>query len=166
MPYVSDVAVEPIVRFEVGSFEMFKKFVSNALLSIVVDKKARDKMSAANEPKVTSTPDVENVNIPSMTPEMEAPPKRSAAPNQHLHVEDEDPKKLISEALACAREELLHKQDLSNKGTPITRERAALIKQAMAIRQSKLYILDGLTQDQRNRLTYMAIQALNDQTDK
>ena len=68
MPYVSDVAVEPIVRFEVGSFEMFKKFVSNALLSIVVDKKARDKMSAANEPKVTSIPDVENVNIPSMTP--------------------------------------------------------------------------------------------------
>ena len=166
MPYVSDVAVEPIVRFEVGSFEMFKKFVSNALLSIVVDKKARDKMSAANEPKVTSTPDVGNVNIPSMTPEMEAPPKRSAAPNQHLHVEDEDPKNLISEALACAREELLHKQDLSNKGTSITRERAALIKQAMAIRQSKLYILDGLTQDQRNRLTYMAIQALNDQTDK
>ena len=166
MPYVSDVAVEPIVRFEVGSFEMFKKFVSNALLSIVVDKKARDKMSAANEPKVTSTPDVENVNIPRMTPEMEVPPKRSAAPNQHLHVEDEDPKKLISEALACAREELLHKQDLSNKGTSITRERAALIKQAMAIRQSKLYILDGLTQDQRNRLTYMAIQALNDQTDK
>ena len=97
---------------------------------------------------------------------MEAPPKRAAAPNQHLHVEDEDPKKLISEALASAREELLHKQDLSNKGTPITRERAALIKQAMAIRQSKLYILDGLTQDQRNRLTYMAIQALNDQTDK
>ena len=158
--------MEPIVRFEVGSFEMFKKFVSNALLSIVVDKKARDKMSAANEPKVTSTPDVENVNIPSMTPEMEAPPKRSAAPNLHLHVEDEDPKNLISEALACAREELLHKQDLSNKGTSITRERAALIKQAMAIRQSKLYILDGLTQDQRNRLTYMAIQALNDQTDK
>lgn len=160
------MAVEPIVRFEVGSFEMFKKFVSNALLSIVVDKKARDKMSAANEPKVTSTPDVGNVNIPSMTREMEAPPKRSAAPNQHLHVEDEDPKNLISEALACAREELLHKQDLSNKGTSITRERAALIKQAMAIRQSKLYILDGLTQDQRNRLTYMAIQALNDQTDK
>ena len=158
--------MEPIVRFEVGSFEMFKKFVSNALLSIVVDKKARDKMSAANEPKVTSTPDVGNVNIPSMTREMEAPPKRSAAPNQHLHVEDEDPKNLISEALACAREELLHKQDLSNKGTSITRERAALIKQAMAIRQSKLYILDGLTQDQRNRLTYMAIQALNDQTDK
>ncbi|MBB55311.1 MAG: hypothetical protein CMF67_13150 [Magnetovibrio sp.] len=166
MPYVSDVAVGPIVRFEVGSFEMFKKFVSNALLSIVIDKKARDKMSAANEPKVTSTPDVENENIPSMTPEMEAPPERSAAPNQHLPVEDEDPKKLISEALACAREELLHKQDLSNKGTSITRERAALIKQAMAIRQSKLYILDGLTQDQRNRLTYMAIQALNDQTDK
>ena len=160
------MALEPIVRFEVGSFEMFKKFFSNALLSIVVDKKARDKMSAANEPKVTSTPDVGNVNIPSMTPEMEAPPKRSAAPNLHLHVEDEDPKNLISEALACAREELLHKQDLSNKGTSITRERAALIKQAMAIRQSKLYILDGLTQDQRNRLTYMAIQALNDQTDK
>ena len=158
--------MEPIVRFEVGSFEMFKKFISNALLSIVVDKRARDKMSAANEQKVTPTPDVENVNIQSMTPAMETAPKRSTAPNQHLHLEDEDPKKLISEALACAREELLHKQDLSIKGTPIPRERAALIKQAMAIRQSKLYILDGLTQDQRNRLTYMAIQALNDQTDK
>ena len=128
---------------------MFKKFVSNALLSVVVDKKARDKISAAKGPKPTPRPNGENQSIPSMT----------------LRMED-DSKALIHEALASAKEELLHQQKPNYKGKPITPERAALIEQAMAIRRSKLYILDELTQDQRNKLTHMAIQALNDQTDK
>ena len=79
---------------------------------------------------------------------------------------EDDPKTLIQEALASAEAELLHQQKPIYKVKPITPERAALIEQAMAIRQSKLYILDELTQDQRNKLTHMAIQALNDQTDK
>ena len=126
---------------------MFKKFVSNALLSVVVDKKARAKIGAAKGRK--PTPNGENLSIPSMTSR-----------------EEDDPKVLIHEALASAEEELLHQQKPTYKGKPITPERAALIEQAMAIRRSKLYILDELTQDQRNKLTHMAIQALNDQTDK
>ena len=141
--------MEPIVRFEVGSFDMLKKFISNALLSVVVDKKTRDKIGAMKERKPTPTPNGDNQSVPSMA----------------LGKED-DPKTLIHEALASAEEELLHRQKPTYKGKPITPERATLIEQAMAIRRSKLYILDELTQDQRNKLTHMAIQALNDQTDK
>ena len=141
--------LKPIVRLELSSFDMFKKFVSNALLSVVVDKKARAKIGAAKGRKPTPTPNGENLSIPSMTSR-----------------EEDDPKALIHEALASAEEELLHQQNPTYKGKPITPERATLIEQAMAIRRSKLYILDELTQDQRNKLTQMAIQALNDQTDK
>ncbi len=146
---MSGVPLKSIVRFELGSFDMFKKFVSNALLSVVVDKTARDKISLARGRKTTPTPNGDNLSIPSTT----------------LRKED-DPKALIHEALSSAEEELGHRQKPTYKGKPITPERAALIEQAMAIRRSKLYVLDELTQDQRDKLTHMAIQALNDQTDK
>ena len=141
--------MEPIVRFEVGSFDMFKKFISNALLSVVVDKKARDKIGAAKERNPAPTPNGDNQSIPSMAPGKE-----------------DDPETLIHEALASAKEEFLHQQRSTYKGKPISSKRAKLIEQAMAIRRSKLYILDDLTQDQRNKLTQMAIQALNAQINK
>ena len=162
--------MEPIVRFEVSSVDMFKKFVSKTLLSVVVDKKARDKMSAVNKRKSVPTPSEDELNIPHMALEKNAAPKRTAkrpaAPHQPAHGQEDDREVLIYEALASAEEELLRKQNRTHTGKPITPERAALIENAMAIRRSKLYILDELTQDQRNKLTYMAMQALNDQIDK
>ena len=44
---------------------------------------------------------------------------------------------------------------------PIPLERAALIEQAMAIRRSKLHILNELDRDQLDKLTELAIRALN-----
>ena len=170
MPYISRVPAEPIVRFGVSSIDMFKKFVSSTLLSVVVDKKARDKMSAANDRKSVPTPSKDELNIPRMSPEKNAAPKmtakRSAAPYQPAHGQKDDREVLIYEALASAEEELLRNQSRTHTGKPITPERAALIENAIAIRRSKLYILDKLTQDQRNKLAYMAMQALNDQIDK
>ena len=162
--------MEPIVRFGVSLVDMLKKFVSNTLLSVVVDKKARDKMSAANERKSVPTPSKDELNIPRMSLEKNAAPKRtakrSAAPHQPAHGEKDDRKVLISQALASAEEELQRNQNRTHTGKPITPERTALIENAIAIRRSKLYNLDKLTQDQRNKLTYMAMQALNDQIDK
>jgi hypothetical protein len=162
--------MEPIVRFGVSLVDMFKKFVSNTLLSVVVDKKARDKMSAANERKSVPTPSKDELNLPRMSLEKNAAPKktakRSAAPDQPAHGQKDDREVLIFKALASAEEELLRNQNRTHTGKPITPERAALIENAIAIRRSKLYILDKLTQDQRKKLAYMAMHVLNDQIDK
>ena len=149
---------------------MFKKFVSNTLLSVVVDKKARDKMSAVNERKSAPTSSDYELDIPRIMPEKNALPKSSPqhsnVSHQPAHGHEDDPKVLIHEALESAEEELLREQSLTHMDNPITPERAALIEQALAIRRSKLYILDELTQDQRNKLTQMAMQALNGQVAK
>ena len=137
--------MEPIVRFGVSLVDMFKKFVSNTLLSVVVDKKARDKMSAANERKTVPTPSKDELNIPRMSLEKNAAPKRtakrSAAAHQPAHGQKDDREVLIYEALASAEEELLRHQNRTHTGKPITPERAALIENAIAIRQSKLLSL-------------------------
>ncbi len=170
MPYVSSVPMEPIVRFGISLVDMFKKFVSNTLLSVVVDKKARDKMSTANERKSVPTPSKDELNIPRMSLEENVAPKRtakrSATPYQPADGQEDDREVLIYEALASAEEQLLRNKNRTHTGKPITPEREALIENAIAIRRSKLYILDNLTQDQRNKLSYMAMQALNDQIDK
>ena len=149
---------------------MFKKFVSSTLLSVVVDKKARDKMSAANERKSAPPPSEDELNIPRMALEKNVAPKRTAkrstAPHQPAQGQENHREVMIYEALASAEEELLRKQNRTHTRKPITPERAALIENAMAIRRSKLYVLDKLTQDQRKKLTDMAMQALNDQIDK
>ena len=149
---------------------MFKNFVSNTLLSVVVDKKARDKMNAVNKRKSIPTSSDDELDIPRMVPEKNAVPKssleQSAISHQPAHLQENDPEVLIHEALESTEEELLRKQSPAHMDNPITPERAALIEHAMAIRRSKLYILDELTQDQRDKLTYMAMQALNDQVDK
>ncbi len=149
---------------------MFKKFVSNTLLSVIVDKKARDKMSAVNEWKSVPTPKDDELDIPRMIPGKNAvpksPPKQSAVSHQPAHRQTDDPEVLVQAALESAEAELLREQSLPHIDNPIAPERAALIEQALAIRRSKLYILDELTQDQRNKLTQAAMQALNGQVAK
>ncbi len=170
MSHALGVPLSSLIRFEIGSVDMFKKFFSNTLLSVVVDKRARDKMSAVNEHKSTPTPSDDELDISRMSLGSDASPKtaalRSTGQSQPAHGQEDDSKVLTHEALASAEEELKGTQNPNQTVKPNTSERAALIKQAMAIRRSKLYILDELTQDQRNKLTYMAIQALNDQIDK
>lgn len=154
---------------------MIKKFVSNALLSVVMDKKARDKLNALNERRAEPADDDEAA-IPRMSPEEGKPPaptktpKAQPAPNPATarppSAMDDDPAALIRDALASAERELERKKNRTHKGKPITAERAALIERALAIHRSKAYILDELDQDQRDKLTAMAMQALNDQLQK
>ena len=163
---------------------MIKKFVSNALLSVVMDKKARDKLNALNESKSQAkkakapskrAPAESDLDLPRLVPE-KAPRRtaaeRPAAPRQPAPAaprppsplaDDEDPAVLIRQALESAEQELIRKQNRTHKGKPITPEREALIEQAMAIHRSKSHILDDLDQDQRDKLYVMAMQALNDQ---
>ena len=155
---------------------MIKKFVSNALLSVVMDKKARDKLNALNE-KPAEAADDDEMAIPRMLPKRATAsgspksPQAPSAPRQTAarppsDLDDDDPATLIRDALTSAEEELERKRNRTYKGKPITAERAALIEQAMAIHKSQSHILDELDQDQRDKLTYMALQALNEQTRK
>jgi len=153
---------------------MIKKFFSNALLSVVMDKKARDKINALqdskSQPAPAETEAASDMDIPRFLPDKGDQPKAAKhnrpphiPPHRPPAVEEEDPGLLIREALETAERELAQKLNPTHKGKPVTPERQALIDQAMAIHQSKSHILDDLDQDQRDKLYVMAMQALNEQ---
>ena len=71
------------------------------------------------------------------------------------------PNMLIDEILTKTNQELVHKPNSVPEKKPITPERMALIEKAMSIRRSKLHILNELDPEQLNKLTAVAIKALN-----
>ena len=128
---------------------MIKKFVSNALLSVVMDKKARDKLQAVQDAKKRQAePPAQE---PAAEPEPSAP-KQTAAAKSEFEARadrygamlagarpptggevDEDPADLVRQALESAEAELLGQKQ---NRKPMTTERRALIDQAMAIHRS------------------------------
>ncbi len=132
---------------------MIKKFVSNALLSVFMDKQARQKLNATRAtknkkgapesalPKSSSDADV----IQRVTDPIAAMNKDEVAA-------------LIRESLDAAEHEIIEKKTkrAANPG------RQALIDQAIAIHRSKSHIVDELPEEQREKLVFMAQQALGD----
>ena len=116
---------------------MLKKFVSKALLSFVLDKDARDRLEARKNPSPKPAPEPPN-------PEPVQPPGQTKT---------EDTRELILDALRAAEQELAEKP----KMTP---GRQALIQQAMNVRRSKEHVLNGLSQEQRDKLYVVAIKTL------
>ena len=149
---------------------MVKKFISDILLSIAIDKNARNKLVAFKKNK----PPVREPNSLS-----EPVPERSvyAQPKPRLSVDEltpirdlkksspatkaDDQNSLMKEALNAAQQESNQNFSRTSNNKPVSKERRALIAKAMAIRRSKLYILNELDREQLNKLTAMAIQALN-----
>ena len=134
---------------------MLKKFISSALLSVAVDKKARNKIKALKEKKRSLGEQAEDSSLvstrsvsdkPSVPLSIEYLSQSANARKLSLPGQIDNPKALIDDILTSTGQEL---------------ERKALIEQAMAIRRSKLHILDELDREQLNKLTEMAIQALN-----
>jgi len=109
---------------------MFKKVFSKALLSVVMDKKARSTLDAAKD-RVTKAPQAASAALPASAEEL-----RLAA----------------RQALDAAEKELASKPKL-------TGERKALIQQALAVRKQKTKILDELGPDQKIKLQAMALEA-------
>jgi len=150
---------------------MIKKLVSNALLSMVMDKKAREKLNAVQEQKrrqqggapadenarpsrPAAKSDAAKKSARAAKAEPSAPrPARSAPPL----IDEDDPEALIREALEEAELELIQKRNRK----PMTSERQALIDQAMAIHKSKSQMLDELDAEHREKLTFMALKALD-----
>lgn len=116
---------------------MLKKFVSKALLSFVLDKDARDRLEARKSPSPEPAPEPPN-------PEPVQPTGQTKT---------EDTRELILDSLRAAEQELAEKP----KMTP---GRQALIQQAMNVRRSKEHVLNGLSQEQRDKLYVVAIKTL------
>ncbi len=109
---------------------MLKKVLSKAMLSVVMDKKARGRLETAQEKAQQATsPD--------------APPRRASPEELRL---------AARRALETAERELAGKPRL-------TGERKALIQQALAVRKHQTRILDELGPDQKIKLQAMALEA-------
>jgi len=109
---------------------MLKKVFSKALLSVVMDKKARSALDAAKE----------------------RAKKAPAAAPEALPASAEELRVAARQALESAEKELASKPKL-------TGERKALIQQALAVRKQKTKILDELGPDQKIKLQAMALEA-------
>lgn len=109
---------------------MLKKVFSKALLSVVMDKKARSTLDAAKQRA------------------KKAPPAAAEA----LPASAEELRVAARQALETAEKELASKPKL-------TGERKALIQQALAVRKQKTKILDELGPDQKIKLQAMALEA-------
>jgi len=112
---------------------MIGKFVSKALLSVVMDKSARDRLDA-----VTARRDA-------------APRPPASEPGAPPQVEDTQ--QLVADSLAAAEQELAAKPKM-------TGERRALIRQALALQKSKAHVLDDLSAEQREKLYAVAMTSL------
>ena len=127
---------------------MIKKFVSKALLSFVMDKDARDRIETRKKSKPARkalSPD----RAPD--PARELPDPEPVQPPRQM--ETEDTHELILDALRAAEQELTEKP----KMTP---ERQDLIQQAMKVYRSKEHVLNGLSQEQRDKLYVVATKTL------
>ncbi len=112
---------------------MFKKLFSKALLSVVMDKSARENLEHKRIIKKARKSSSEAV--PGKAPEVE------------------DSRELIAASLKAADEELSSKLEL-------TPDRQALIQRALAVQRSKSHVLDSLSEEQREKLYVVAMKSL------
>jgi len=123
---------------------MAGKFLKRALLSIFIDKNARDKLEAIEAVKRGE---------PIPTP---------AAPPAAADLDDDDdilPETLVRQAIDSASAELDRKKNLPPG-------RAALIEQALAIHDDKSKLLDDLPDEQKEKLIVMAMQTFGSSFDE
>ena len=130
---------------------MIRKLVSEALLSIVMDKNARKTLEARNTIK-KAVKDVAAAKAPA-----------DASENTHgdasgLTGDSAETRKLIADSIAAAEREFLEKPNL-------TPERQVLIAQALNVQRAKAHVFDGLTQEEREKLYVVALKSLSPDRD-
>jgi len=135
---------------------MIKKFVSNALLSVFMDKQAREKLQAKTNPKTSPQP---KPSSPTGIADLE----NQMIGNDPLeNMNKDEVATLIRDSLDEAEREIIS-QKAKRAANP---DRQALIDQAMAIQRSKRHIVDELPPDQREKLMFMALKTLSDPDDR
>jgi len=135
---------------------MIKKFVSNALLSVFMDKKARQKLQASRDSKSGKTAGSGRANAADNAPPYDQPVD-GGDPIQDLDADEIN--ELIRDSLNAAEQEISEKK-VKRASNP---KRQALIDEALAIHKSKKHIVDELPEEQRQKLLFMAQQALGAQ---
>lgn len=138
---------------------MIKKFVSRALLSMVMDKKARETLEKRRAGKAgpeaapaSGKGDGRKAKSAKPATATQAP----APPGDDLL--DDLPETLIRQAIDEAEREITRKKTAA--GTGPGSERARLIQEALDIQKRQSKLLDELPQAQREKLVVMAHQAL------
>lgn len=149
---------------------MLKKFVSNALLSVVMDKSARKKLADRKAAASPASPDEPKKSKKTKKTKEPATPPSGESDEQVLST--------ITDALAEARAEATGKAPGSagkkteqrfepaanartkdkGKASP---EREALLKQAMSVHRQKQQVLNDLPAEARDKLMYMAMYAMD-----
>ena len=162
---------------------MLKKFVSNALLSVVMDKSARKKLAdlkGASSPAPPISPGESKKSKKTKKPVRPSSPGPSS-PGPSSNESDEQILSTITDALAEARAEATGtppssarkktekrleptgaktppKSKDKGKASP---EREALLKQAISVHRQKQKVLDDLPAEARDKLMYMAMYAMD-----
>lgn len=123
---------------------MIKKLVSQALLSLVMDKSARQTLKA----RKTIRKSVKRI-ADAAGNDGDA----GAGGDGELAGDSEETRKLILDSIAAAEREFLERPKMSS-------ERQALIAEAINVQRSKAHLLDGLSQEQRDKLYVVALKSL------
>jgi len=130
---------------------MIGKLLSEALLSIVMDKNARKTLEARNTIK-KAVKDVAAAKAPGDASE------NGPGDGSDLTGDSAETRKLIADSIAAAEREFLEKPNL-------TPERQVLIAQALDVQRAKAHVFDGLTQEEREKLYVVALKSLNPDRD-
>jgi hypothetical protein len=145
---------------------MIKKFMSKALLSIFMDKKARTTLDKARAKK--KQPDASLEMKPAeVSPETK--PSRALSqsePDPLSEMNYDEITALIRDSLDAAEHEVIYNKkkalDKKSKSTA-NPSRQDLINKALAIHKSQSHIFDDLPEDQRQKLKLIAFQAFGEQ---
>jgi len=130
---------------------MAGNFISRAVLSLFMDKSAREKYTAIQEAKRDARAGKKSKATPE--PVIEPAVEPAAAPNDD-DISDLDvlPETLVKQAIDAAAEELERKKNMPPG-------RQALIEQALTIQDRQRKLLDDLPKEQREKLQLMAMHA-------
>ena len=145
---------------------MIKKFMSKALLSIFMDKKARTTLDKARAKR--KQPDASLEMKPAeVSPEIK--PSRALSqsePDPLSEMDYDEITALIRDSLDAAEHEVINNKkkalDKKSKSTA-NPSRQDLINKALAIHKSQSHIFDDLPEDQRQKLKLIAFQAFGEQ---
>jgi hypothetical protein len=145
---------------------MIKKFMSKALLSIFMDKKARTTLDKARAEKKQPVASLE-MKPAEVSPETK--PSRALSqsePDPLSEMNYDEITALIRDSLDAAEHEVIYNKkkalDKKSKSTA-NPSRQDLINKALAIHKSQSHIFDDLPEDQRQKLKLIAFQAFGEQ---
>ncbi|WP_132938785.1 hypothetical protein [Varunaivibrio sulfuroxidans] len=115
---------------------MMKKTVSNALLSLFMDKSAREKLNRVKtSARTSSTPSLSTPPPPRVPT---APPRPPATDDAHAHLDEK----------------------LENAKRTLTSDRRALIRSALKIQRDQAKMLNEIDAEDRDRLRAIALSRL------